>query len=95
MQTTFAPNLAELDCFKQARQSIDASISKASAVLADIRDARIAEYRTRLARHDWHYEMSDDYSSYKAGQRDRREIDGMRLELDADFAIWNEVRGAK
>lgn len=53
--------------------------------------AELTYYRTRLARKDWWYQMSDDSSVYRAGVLDNSELVAMRNRLDPDNAIWNQM----
>ena len=37
-------------------------------------DSDIKDFETKLAKHDWYYEMSDDPRSYKAGKAEEADI---------------------
>ena len=51
----------------------------------------IEAYKRDLAKHDWSYAMSDDYSAYQAGARARAALAQQRAMYDKDGAIWNSI----
>ena len=52
-------------------------------------EEQIAAYTTRLARHDWSYSMSDDYTVYAKGDAEYQALCKLRKALDEDRAIWD------
>ena len=53
-------------------------------------EEQVAAYTTRLARHDWSYSMSDDYTVYTKGDAEYQALCKLRKVLDADHAVWNK-----
>jgi len=49
-------------------------------------------FRTEVARHDWYYAMSDDYSVWSAGERHIAQMREMAAGLPSDIVakIWSE-----
>ena len=90
----FSPNLAELDCFKQARATISRHIGIAAEINAEfaaIRAERISQYRADLAAFDWHFESADNGDVWREGCRALTVLREMQADLDADGAIWRSV----
>jgi hypothetical protein len=52
----------------------------------------VEEYRQALAAHDWWFAMSDDYTSYSQGQRNRDRLLEAAKTFDPDMAIWAEYK---
>jgi len=53
-------------------------------------EARLEFYRRALARHDWWFQYADDYTVFKAGERNAVYIHAERCVLDPDFSVWND-----
>lgn len=53
-------------------------------------EEQVAAYTTRLARFDWRYSMSDDYTVYAKGDAEYQALCKLRKVLDEDRAIWNK-----
>lgn len=47
------------------------------------------KYRELLAKHDWYYNFSDDYSVWASGKSHAAKIWELQPEVDASFEIWN------
>lgn len=43
-----------------------------------------------LKSHDWSHEWSDDGAKYMRGRQQRKELEAMRVEIDPDYAVWNQ-----
>lgn len=58
-------------------------------------EARRAEYRAALGRHDWTYQCSQDPAVYAAGVAERNRLNTDAESLDPDRRIWNAVAPAE
>lgn len=62
--------------------------------VADILDAvvlRRVAYASALARHDWSFERSDDYSAWSRGKAEMIRLRSERAAVDPDGVIWNRI----
>ena len=52
--------------------------------------AAAAEYSASLAKHDWHFEFSEDSGVWARGNAERKKLKSAQKELDADYVLWNK-----
>lgn len=52
----------------------------------------VEQYRQALASHDWWFAMSDDYTCYSEGQRNRDSLLAAAKTFDPDMVIWAEFK---
>jgi hypothetical protein len=52
-------------------------------------EQRTEFYRRALARHDWFFQYSDDYSAFKAGEENEWFIRTEQRAIDAAGVLWN------
>lgn len=63
----------------------------AAAMGVQLPDAEAVEaFRQALARMDWTYDFSDDYSVWAAGSNALRELYRMQAQVDPTGEIWRE-----
>jgi hypothetical protein len=48
-------------------------------------------YRAALQKHDWWYEMSDDWSVWRDGKNRREQLESLQRILDPDLTVWNSI----
>ena len=53
-------------------------------------EAEVQKYRTLLAKHDWHYEYSDDRTVWGNGKAEKAALETLQMLLDPDYKIWDE-----
>ena len=52
----------------------------------------VEQYRQALAAHDWWFAMSDDYTAYREGQRNRDRLLAAAKTFDPDLTIWTAIK---
>lgn len=55
----------------------------------------LKQYRELLAKHDWFYSYSDDYSVYRRGEDNMAQIRRLQPQVDQDFSVYNTYAPAE